>query len=100
MFKLGLQYTIGNIFKSKYQNWARILHSELWVRNYGQKGGRKSNWQLDSQAIKPKKHMSNDFQYTTRKVFLKSTIFFLLLLQPNYVCGNYEPAELQNSSII
>jgi hypothetical protein len=45
MFKLGLQYTIGNIFKSKYQ-----------------KGGQKSNWQLDSQAIKPDKHGSNDFQ--------------------------------------
>lgn len=62
MFKLGLQYTIGNIFKSKYQNWAHIFHLELWIMNYSQKGGQKSNWQLDSQAIKPDKHGSNDFQ--------------------------------------
>jgi hypothetical protein len=84
MLKLGLRYTIENIFKSKYQNWAHILHLELWVKNCGQKGGRKSNWQFDSQAIKPKKHGSNDLQIEFAihywKGLFKVYNFFLVIL--------------------
>jgi hypothetical protein len=36
--------------------WACITHLDTWNTSYGQKKGRESNWQFDSQPLKVKNH--------------------------------------------
>jgi len=43
-------YIIGKLLELRYLKWARIIHLNIW--NYGQKKGRKSNWQFDFQPLK------------------------------------------------
>ncbi len=43
------------VLKCRYQKWGCILHLEILSSSYGQKSGQKSNWQLNSQPLKPKK---------------------------------------------
>jgi hypothetical protein len=45
-------YTIGKLLKLKCLKWARMTHLEIWNTSYGQKKGRESNWQFDSQPLK------------------------------------------------
>ncbi len=45
-------YIIGKLLKCKYLKWARITHLDIWNTSYGQKKGRESNWQFDSQPLK------------------------------------------------
>jgi len=47
-------YIIGKILKIRCLKWARITHLDIWNTNYGQKKGRESNWQFDSQPLKVK----------------------------------------------
>jgi hypothetical protein len=43
---------IKNLLKCKCLKWARIAHLDIWNTSYGQKKGRKSNWQFDSRPLK------------------------------------------------
>ncbi len=45
-------YIIGKILKCKCLKWARIAHLDIYNTSYGQKKGRKSNWQFDSRPLK------------------------------------------------
>ncbi len=45
-------YTIGKILKLKCIKWACMTHLDIWNTSYGQKKGRKSNWQFDSWPLK------------------------------------------------
>jgi hypothetical protein len=45
-------YIIGKILKRRSQKWACMTHSDIWNTSYGQKKGRKSNWQFDSRPLK------------------------------------------------
>jgi hypothetical protein len=45
-------YTIGKILERRCLKWARITHLDIWNISYGQKKGRESNWQFDSQPLK------------------------------------------------
>jgi len=45
-------YTIGNSLERRCLKWTRITHLDIWNTSYGQKKGRESNWQFDSQPLK------------------------------------------------
>jgi hypothetical protein len=45
-------YIIENLLKHRCLKWARIVHLDIWNTSYGQKKGRESNWQFDSQPLK------------------------------------------------
>jgi hypothetical protein len=43
---------IGKVLKRRYRKWPRIGHLDIYSPSYGQKKGRESNWQFDSQRLK------------------------------------------------
>jgi len=43
---------IGKVLKRRYRKWPRIGHLDICSPSYGQKKGRKSNWQFDSRPLK------------------------------------------------
>jgi len=45
-------YIVGNVLKCKCPKWPRMSHLDIYSTNYGQKKGRESNWQFDSQPLK------------------------------------------------
>jgi hypothetical protein len=45
-------YIIEKILKCRCLKWARIAHLDICNTSYGQKKGRESNWQFDSQPLK------------------------------------------------
>jgi len=51
----GVFYIIEKLLWHKYLKWAHITHLDIWNTSYGQKKGRKSNWQFDPQPLKVKK---------------------------------------------
>jgi hypothetical protein len=48
----GVIYINGKLLERRYLKWARIAHLDIWNTSYGQKKGRESNWQFDSQLLK------------------------------------------------
>jgi hypothetical protein len=50
----GVLCNIGKILKRRCLKWARIAHLDICNASYGQKNGRKSNWQFDSWPLKVK----------------------------------------------
>jgi hypothetical protein len=48
----GVLYTIGKVFKCRCPKWPYISHLDICSPRYGQKKGRKSNWQFDSWSLK------------------------------------------------
>jgi hypothetical protein len=49
---LGVLYTIENLLKRKCLKCVRMTHLDIWNKSYGQRKGRKSNWQFDSWPLK------------------------------------------------
>jgi len=45
-------YIIGKILKLRCLKLDHITHLDIWITSYGQKKGRKSNWQFNSQPRK------------------------------------------------
>jgi hypothetical protein len=45
-------YIIGKLLKRRCLKWARMTHLDISNTSYGQKKGRESNWQFDSQPLK------------------------------------------------
>jgi hypothetical protein len=43
---------IGKFLERRCLKWACIAHLDIWNTSYGQKKGRESNWQFDSQPLK------------------------------------------------
>jgi hypothetical protein len=50
----GVFGVIGKVLKCKCLNWPLIAHLDICSPSYGQKKGRESNWQFDSQPLKVK----------------------------------------------
>jgi len=50
----GFLYIIEKILKLRCLKWACMTHLDIWHTSYGQKNGRESNWQFDSQPLKVK----------------------------------------------
>jgi len=48
----GVLYIIGKLLGCRCLKWARIAHLDIWNTSYGQKKGRESNCQFDSQPEK------------------------------------------------
>ncbi len=48
----GVVGVIGKVLKRKCRKWPRIGHLDICGPSYGQKKGRESNWQFDSQPLK------------------------------------------------
>jgi hypothetical protein len=48
----GFRGVIGKVLKRRYRKWPRIGHLDICSPSYGQKKGRKSNWQFDSRPLK------------------------------------------------
>jgi len=47
-------YIVEKFLEHKCLKWACMTHLDTWNISYGQKKGRKSNWQFDSQPLKVK----------------------------------------------
>jgi hypothetical protein len=45
-------HTVGKVLKRRYPKWPRMSHLNIYNTSYGQKKGRESNWQFDSQPLK------------------------------------------------
>jgi hypothetical protein len=45
-------YTIKKFLECRCLKWARMTHLHISNTSYGQKKGRESNWQFDSQTLK------------------------------------------------
>jgi hypothetical protein len=45
-------YTVGKVLKCRCPKWPRMSHLDIYSTSYGQKKGRKSNWQFDSRPLK------------------------------------------------
>jgi hypothetical protein len=48
----GVLYTVGKVLKCRCPKWPRMSHLDIYSTSYGQKKGRESNWQFDSQPLK------------------------------------------------
>jgi len=48
----GVLGVIRKVLKPRYRKWPRIGHLDICHPSYGQKKGRESNWQFDSQPLK------------------------------------------------
>ncbi len=48
----GFLGVIEKVLKRRYRKWPRIGYSDICSSSYGQKKGRESNWQFDSQPLK------------------------------------------------
>jgi hypothetical protein len=48
----GVLGVIGKVLKFRCPKWPRIGHLDICSPSYGQKKGRESNWQFDSQPLK------------------------------------------------
>jgi hypothetical protein len=48
----GVLGVIEKVLKRRYRKWPRIRHLDICNPSYGQKKGRKSNWQFDSRPLK------------------------------------------------
>jgi len=48
----GVLGVIGKVLKRRYRKWPRIGHLDIFRPSYGQKKGRESNFQFDSQPLK------------------------------------------------
>ncbi len=48
----GVPYIIGKLLEPRCLKWARMTHLDIWNTSYGQKKGRESNCQFDSQPLK------------------------------------------------
>jgi hypothetical protein len=48
----GIIYIIEKLLKRRCLKWACMTHLNIWNTSYGQKKGRKSNWQFDSRPPK------------------------------------------------
>ncbi len=53
-FHQKIPYIIRNLLECKFLKWARMTHLNISNTSYGQKKGRKSNWQFDSHPLKVK----------------------------------------------
>jgi hypothetical protein len=51
---LGVLGVIEKFLKCRCPKWPRIGHLDIYSPSYGQKKGRKSNWQFDSRPLKVK----------------------------------------------
>jgi hypothetical protein len=48
----GVLGVVGKVLKCRCPKWPRIGHLDICSPSYGQKKGRESNWQFDSQPLK------------------------------------------------
>jgi len=53
---------IGKVLKCRCLKWPRIGHLDIRSPSYGQKKGRKSNWQFDSRPLKVKNRPLSDLR--------------------------------------
>jgi hypothetical protein len=49
---LSVPSVIGKVLKCRCPKWPRMSHLDICSPSYGQKKGRESNWQFDSQPLK------------------------------------------------
>jgi hypothetical protein len=48
----GVLYTVEKVLKCRCPKWPCMNHLDICNTSYGQKKGRESNWQFDSQPLK------------------------------------------------
>jgi hypothetical protein len=59
----GVLGVVGKVLKRKYRKWPRIGNSDICSPSYGQKKGRKSNWQFDSRPLKVRNRPFPDIRF-------------------------------------
>jgi hypothetical protein len=55
--------TVRKLLKRRCLKWARNAHLDIWNASYGQKKGRESNWQFDSQPLKVRNRPFPDIRF-------------------------------------
>jgi hypothetical protein len=90
----GFFYIIGKLLERKCVKWACIAHLNIWNTSYGQKNGRKSNWQFDCWPQKVKNWP--DLLIYRRcatycwKLLTKATTFLQIASRSEVCSQNYE----------
>jgi hypothetical protein len=56
----GVLYTIEKVLKCRCPKWPCMSHLDICSPSYGQKKGRESNWQFDSQPLKVRNRPDSD----------------------------------------
>ncbi len=56
----GVFYTVQKVLKCKCPKWPCMSHLDIFSPSYGQKKGRESNWQFDSQPLKVRNRPESD----------------------------------------
>ncbi len=74
-----LSYTIGKLLKCKCLKWACMTHLNIYNTSYGQKKGRESKCQFDSQLLKVWNHFiylcASGVPHIVGKLLMRATIF-------------------------
>jgi hypothetical protein len=77
----GVLYTIEKVLKCRCPKWPRMSHLDIFSPSYGQKKGRKSNWQFDSRPLKVRNRPDPD-------VCSRSTTWRWKALEESYNFGS------------
>jgi hypothetical protein len=78
-------YIVEKVLKCKCPKWPRMSHLDICSIGYGQKKGRKSNWQFDSRPLKVRNRLNPGvcrWNATHRWKALKESYKFALNLVP------------------
>jgi hypothetical protein len=93
---------IGKVLKRRYRKWPRIDHLDICNPSYGQKKGRDSNWQFDSQPLKVRIDLFSTselrVQYVVGKISTRATSLVLTSSQSNFAIGSYELPKSRDSN--
>jgi hypothetical protein len=94
-------YIIGKPLKHRCLKLAYIVHLDIWNTSYGQKTGRESNCQFDSQQkksrIDPIYLAADDVRHTVGKLSTRATTLFQTAPRSKVCSQNYGAPKLWES---
>ncbi len=98
----GVFDVIRKALKRRYRKWPRIGHSDICSPSYGQKKGRESNWQFDSQPLKVGNRPLPDVQIESAtwlgKISTRATTLVQTSSRSDFTVESYGRSKFRESS--
>jgi hypothetical protein len=98
----GVLDVIEKVLKRRYRKWLRIDHLDIFSPSYGQKKGRKSNWQFNSRPLKvgnqPLPTSNLRVRHGIGKISTRATTLIETLSRSDSTVGSYERPKFQESN--
>jgi hypothetical protein len=85
----GVLGVIEKVLKFRCPKWPHMSHLDIYIPSYGQKKGRKSNWQFDSRPLK----VGNRPELSRRATRLLQTSSQSEVLAKSYGCPSGSPSR-------